>query len=159
MSPKQHALLFEHIKEQFRLSLGGIHGVSHWLRVRHLGLELAGHTGANPEVVSCFALLHDSQRHDEHFDHHHGRRAANFAVSLCGTLLHLDAHAVEQLRIACLGHSRGRRHKDPTVRTCWDADRLDLWRLGIEPDPALLLNDAARQPDMIAQARALALRK
>ncbi len=30
-------------------------------------------------------------------------------------------------------HSNGAVDADPTVQTCWDADRLDLGRVGIKP--------------------------
>jgi hypothetical protein len=34
---------------------------------------------------------------------------------------------------ACAGHSEGFIDADIMVQTCWDADRLDLGRVGIEP--------------------------
>ena len=30
-------------------------------------------------------------------------------------------------------HSDGAVDSDPTIQTCWDADRLDLGRVGIKP--------------------------
>jgi uncharacterized protein len=36
--------------------------------------------------------------------------------------------------------------------TCWDADRLDLGRVGIRPDPARLCNEAARHPKLLSEA-------
>jgi uncharacterized protein len=41
---------------------------------------------------------------------------------------------------------------DITIQTCWDADRLDLGRVGIVPDPARLCTVAARDPDLIRWA-------
>ena len=41
-------------------------------------------------------------------------------------------------------HSDGRVDADVTVQTCWDADRLDLGRVGKRPDPRLLCTPAAR---------------
>ena len=41
---------------------------------------------------------------------------------------------------------------DATVLTCWDADRLDLGRVGIRPDPKYLCTPAARDPEMLASA-------
>jgi uncharacterized protein len=35
-------------------------------------------------------------------------------------------------------HSEGAVHADPTVQTCWDADRLDLGRVGVMPDAKFL---------------------
>ena len=38
------------------------------------------------------------------------------------------------------------------VQTCFDADRLDLARVGKTPDPAVLSTDAAREPETIRWA-------
>ena len=40
--------------------------------------------------------------------------------------------------------------EDPTVGACWDADRLDLPRVGIQPDPALFSTARAHEgpPDI-----------
>ena len=46
---------------------------------------------------------------------------------------------------------------DITVQTCWDADRLDLGRVGIRPDPRRLCTAAARNPRMIEAAFARSL--
>jgi hypothetical protein len=34
---------------------------------------------------------------------------------------------------------------NPTIGCCWDADRLDLSRVGIEPDTELMSTDAGRR--------------
>ena len=41
---------------------------------------------------------------------------------------------------------------DLTVQVCWDADRLDLGRVGIEPIPEKLCTEPARDSKMIAWA-------
>ena len=46
--------LMEFARSEFRLDWHGIHGAGHWARVRHNGLMLAAHTGANPRVVEYF---------------------------------------------------------------------------------------------------------
>jgi uncharacterized protein len=46
---------------------------------------------------------------------------------------------------------------DVTVQTCWDADRLDLGRVGIRPVASRLCTPAARAPDVIAWAYARSL--
>ena len=43
---------------------------------------------------------------------------------------------------------------DITVQTCWDADRLDLGRVGVYPEPARLCTDAARRLIKWADGRA-----
>ena len=58
----------------------------------------------------------------------------------------------KQLETACREHSDGRLHGDLTVRTCWDADRLDLGRVGIRPDPDRLSTPHARDEGLIRVA-------
>ena len=53
---------------------------------------------------------------------------------------------------ACMGHSTERDDPDITVQTCYDADRLDLGRVSVTPDPRFLCTDAARQRTMICWA-------
>ena len=47
---------------------------------------------------------------------------------------------------ACEGHSSGRTVEDITVCTCWDADRLDLGRVGIQPKAQYLCTAPAKDP-------------
>jgi uncharacterized protein len=53
------------------------------------------------------------------------------------------------LGFACEEHTNGGVAPDPTVGACWDADRLNLWRVGIRPDPRLLTTGAARSEGRI----------
>ena len=85
------------IREQFLLDWSGIHGVSHWARVRNNGLRLAEHTGARPDVVELFAFLHDTQRKNDYQDLNHGVRAADFAKTLQGNLFTLDDDGLDLL--------------------------------------------------------------
>ncbi len=146
------------LRAQFALDWKGIHGAGHWARVRRNGLRLAATTGASPRVVTLFAWLHDSRRLDDGRDPMHGPRAADLARMLRGHLFDLADADFERLVRACAGHTAGRWDEDVTVRTCWDADRLDLGRVGIMPDPAYLCTDAARDPAMIQWAYRRSLR-
>ena len=121
-----------------------LHGLAHWERVRENGVALAGATdGADPEVVGLFALFHDSMRVNDGSDPDHGRRGSALARELAG-LLPLEHWQLEQLTTACDGHTDGFVSDDPTVGACWDADRLDLPRVGIRPEARLLSTAAAR---------------
>ena len=42
------------------------------------------------------------------------------------------------LFVACAGHTDHPTDDDPTVQACWDADRLDLGRVGARIDPLWL---------------------
>lgn len=133
------------IRVQYRLNWLGIHGVRHWARVRKVGLQLAEITGARKDVVELFAFLHDSCRHGDGRDPDHGRRAAAFARQLRGNHLTLDDEGFALLCQAMESHTNGLIDADVTVQTCWDADRLDLVRIDIQPKAERLCTDAARQ--------------
>jgi uncharacterized protein len=142
-------ILFHAVLEGYALPWGGDHGVAHWARVLENGLRLAEETGADLGVVRLFAVLHDSRRVNEATDPEHGPRAAEFARSLRGQLFDLPDHEFRLLHRACAGHTHERTHPDVTIQTCWDADRLDLGRVGIMPHPSRLCTEAARRPEMI----------
>lgn len=141
--------LIKIIRNQFVLEWTGIHGAPHWARVRENGLRLADLTGANPRVIELFAFLHDSRRLNDGRDPAHGARAAEFVRILAGSEFDLEPNELELLVGACHGHSDGLTVGDITVLTCWDADRLDLGRVGIAPDPARLCTEAARDPKIL----------
>ncbi len=144
--------LIVHIKEQFLLDWLGVHGVPHWARVLVNARRLAKRTGANLRVVELFSFFHDSQRQSEGTDPEHGPRAAQWISSLNGRFFSLDDHELQLLQTACKDHSKGYTTGDITVCTCWDADRLNLGRVGIKPDPAFLCTQIARDKAIIEWA-------
>lgn len=137
--------LIDLLRLRFTLDWRGIHGVSHWARVRRNGLRLAAQTGARTDVVELFAFLHDTCRLTDGIDPEHGKRAAEFARALQGNFFRLDESGLELLCLALLTHTHGQSTQDVTIQTCWDADRLDLARLNIQPDSARLMTAAARE--------------
>ena len=141
--------LIELVRQEFALPWYGIHGISHWVRVRENGLRLAKVTDANTDVIEFFAFLHDSKRLDDGWDLDHGRRAAKFIRTLQGSLVNLADQDFDRLVYACERHSDGLIEADITVQTCWDADRLDLGRIGIKPNSRYLCTHAAREQTMI----------
>lgn len=120
-----------------------LHGETHWRRVATAGLELAPETGADPLLVLLFALLHDAFRSSDGGDQEHGRLAADFVADNADTLK-LDRARIGVLREALAAHSDGQTSRDPTIGTSWDADRLQLGRVGCDIDPAFLSTEAAR---------------
>ncbi len=146
-------LLIDLLRLKFCLNLNGIHGVAHWARVRSNGLRLARDNGANTRIIEYFAFLHDVCRRNNGRDPDHGARAARFSRHLRDRHLDLDDEEFLILVAAIGGHTHGVAHHDITVQTCWDADRLDLARVGIEPEPMRLCTAAARDPLVIASAR------
>jgi uncharacterized protein len=150
--PLNIPLILQAILEEYVLPWDGDHGIAHWARVLENGLRLAGETGADIQVVQLFAILHDSQRVNESLDPKHGPRAAAYALELRGLLFDLPDPAFRLLQRACAGHTYERTHPDVTIQTCWDADRLDLGRVGITPHPSRLCTEAAKRPETIEWA-------
>jgi len=151
--------LIDAIHRQYRLSWNGIHGIGHWARVRENGLRIAAQIpGINTQVVELFAVFHDARRENDGGDPGHGRRGAELANELRGSFFDLTDDDFELLCTACHLHTDGFTGGDITVQTCWDADRLDLQRVGKTPDPARLCTIAARDPDLMAWANERACR-
>jgi uncharacterized protein len=141
------------IRSHFALDWTGIHGATHWARVRVNGLAIAAKNGARTDVVELFAFLHDSCRVQDGYDTGHGSRAADLALSLRGRVFEIDDRGFELLAHACETHSDGLMEGDPTLQACWDADRLDLWRVYIDVDPKRLATSVAREPATFDSAK------
>ena len=128
-----------------RWTLGELHGISHWERVERNGLLLA-----TPEcdvtVIRLFAYLHDSCREDDSYDEEHGPRAAKMIVGLRKTLLKdLSDQQFETLQKAIRLHTNTLSTGNPTINACFDADRLDLDRVNITPDPAKMASAKGKE--------------
>ncbi|MBL6985220.1 MAG: hypothetical protein ISR74_06460 [Candidatus Thioglobus sp.] len=121
-----------------------IHGVKHWQTVERNAHYLAEFNDADSEVLSYFAYFHDCMRENEYRDRGHGPRAAVFAKQH-RDLIPLNDIQFKQLTDACKGHTHGTRPECITINTCWDADRLDLLRVGIIPDANRLHNEEAKR--------------
>ncbi len=148
--------ILKELLPDYKLAIRGTHGVTHWARVLENGLRIAEATGADSEVVTLFALFHDCCRINEGGDHGHGLRGAERAKSLRGSLVQLDDARFDLLYEACRLHTDGLTAGDITVQACWDADRLDLARVHIWPDPRRLCTEAARELLPWANPRAVA---
>jgi uncharacterized protein len=140
--PLNLTLVLHAVLEEYTLPWDGPHGIAHWARVLENGLRLAPETGALIEIV----------RVSEGGDPDHGPRAAELSRELRGVVFDLPDREFGLLHRACAGHTHERTHRDVTIQTCWDADRLDLGRVGIMPEPAYLCTEVARRPETIRWA-------
>ena len=126
-------------------TLGPLHGISHWDRVYEHGKQLAT-PEVNSLVVALFAYLHDSCRLADGMDMGHGPRAAEWIDTLRDTYLKdVPAEDLELLKEACRLHTTTPCTGNPTIDACFDADRLDLWRAGIIPDPDRMATKKGRE--------------
>jgi uncharacterized protein len=136
--------LWRRVVAQFRLPAHSLHSEDHWKRVERYGLYVGQHSGADLLVVRLFALFHDSQRQSDSGDPDHGPRAASYAGQLCGKEFSLEPEQLTLLQLACRDHTRGYTSSDPTIGACWDADRLDLDRVGARLDAEYMSTDAGQ---------------
>lgn len=126
--------LWQTLSARFRLGEDSLHGPDHWRRVERHGLRLAQATpGADVVVVRLFTVFHDAERVNESSDPDHGHRAAELVKRRCGEWFALNDGQLRNLCTACKYHADGETTDDPTIGCCWDADRLDLPRIGIGP--------------------------
>lgn len=121
--------------------LGPIHGIEHWKRVERNGLLLAT-DDVNIKVVRLFAYLHDHKRLSDGWDLEHGRRASENLDNIRQILLsELTDDEFVMLKRACMEHTIIHRTGIPTIDACFDADRMDLPRVGYMPDPVRMASE------------------
>jgi uncharacterized protein len=138
----------EYVLSIFTCGMQSIHGPSHWQRVETLGLDIAKSSGADLLVVRLFALLHDSCRQNDGADPDHGPRAAEMLNRIVPAIFTLDQGRFDSLKEAIRLHTSGLTTEDPTIGTCWDADRLDIVRVGMTPSAQYMSTEAGK--DMAA---------
>ena len=118
-----------------KMGSGSVHGIAHWDRVAK-NADLLNTSDVDLLVVKVFAYIHDVERDDDSYDFQHGPRAAELVDEIRETeLAFLNDGEIRQLKKACELHTTTWRTEDATVNACFDADRLDLGRVGIMPDP------------------------
>jgi uncharacterized protein len=121
------------LKGESKLFHSPIHGFKHWRTVEKSGLYLSQFNDGDPEVISHFAYFHDCMRVNEHRDDGHGKRGGEYALAH-KDLLTLTDNQLDVLYKACAGHTGGRSPSCDTIACCWDADRLDIRRVGFKAD-------------------------
>ncbi len=123
----------------------GVHGMEHSLNVMVNGVLLSLLNGANLKVITLFAVNHDIRRFDDHTDPEHGKRAAILLRALRrNNKIELEESEFEELCCACENHTAQTKSGNITIDTCYDADRLDLTRIGIAPDPNRMATQLGR---------------
>jgi uncharacterized protein len=132
------------IAQQYRLDPTHIHGLSHWARVMENGLRLSKTEGGDETVIRLFAIFHDACRLNQSVDPGHGLRGAILAERTLGNLALVSKRQLDLLMLACRDHTNGKISAERTIQICWDADRLDLARAAIIPNPDYLCTASAR---------------
>lgn len=149
------------------------HGFYHWFRVLERGLMIADQEDVDASVIIAFSFLHDAFRENDGVDLDHGEIAAKAINDFLYKNLNLDKRQIQVLCFACKYHSNGyvvgnldkkqysiENFNDKelnTVGACWDADRLDLARVGIYPDRDYLSTNTAKNVGIISLANKAAM--
>lgn len=120
-----------------------IHGLHHLCRVAYLAGRFAAsmHTCVESAVVGGY--LHDCARQDDGDGNAHAHDSANLACQIMKSYyFHLD---IERICSGIYCHADGTTTADPLIGCIWDADRIDLTRLGIEVNEEFLSTDIGKR--------------
>ena len=127
----------------------GLHGMSHLRRVASTAGRIASLISEDVEAAVVTGFLHDCARTDDGGGTSHAHDSACVAKNILPTCYpHLD---VDRLCAGIAGHADGVVTDDLLIGSVWDADRLDLVRLGIEVDLGLLSTSVARRVAIVRQ--------
>jgi len=137
--------LWHQISREFQCARDSVHGPSHWRRVERNGLLVAKRSRTVEQVVRLLAVFHDSRREHDGWDDSHGARGAAYAGSLRGVLFEISDEHFELLHYTCTWHTHGLLSDEPTIGTCWNADRLDLGRVGTRPHAKCMSTEFGRE--------------
>lgn len=133
-----------------------LHGVAHWTRVHRYGLLLADTlelSSTQKIAIALFGWTHDLARTNDGGGNQHSIDGADYVVDVTNTLFsNFPRDTLDIVRCAIYYHSDGMTAEEAlyqhslkdnltwsrddilnTLGCCWDADRLDLLRLGIAP--------------------------
>ena len=120
-----------------------IHGLPHLRQVALVAGRFAAHLGEDVEAAMVMGFFHDCARiHDGG-----GTQHAHDSAQLARPIITADFPHFDVARL-CDGiahHADGTITDDFLIGCLWDADRLDLRRLGITPNPRLLSTPIARR--------------
>ncbi|HBG14571.1 MAG TPA: hypothetical protein DDW96_04515 [Synergistaceae bacterium] len=120
-----------------------LHGIPHLRRVAILSGRLSKAVGEDVESAVVMGFLHDSARKNDGNDIEHAHDSAILARELIERFFpHLD---VDRICDAIEGHADGEVTKDPLTACLWDADRLELKRIGRTIDTELLSTKVAKR--------------
>lgn len=146
--------------ENYKSFKSRTHGVSHWERVAQVGMDIGRELKLDNVAlwsIKAFGWTHDLWRTHDGRCRKHGRDGFENLLSLdCKLIQQLPEQERELIRLAIRYHSDGfiageafdlglfetvelneQRIVD-IVGCCWDADRLDLARIGMIPRRCLI---------------------
>jgi len=135
-----------------------MHGERHWRAVAWAGLRISElRPDLSRIILVAFGLLHDCRRETDDWDPDHGARAARVALRSRPLKRLAGVEGRELVAEACRLHERGPiTPASAQIGACWDADRVNLVRLGFSLDPryfSILSREGGTLDAVAAQTR------
>lgn len=144
--------VMKQVMNEFHLKNSVIHGISHWSRVFYYGATLSKIHNIDLEIIAYFSIFHDSKRMLEDDEPEHGPSAAEFFKKL-DSIIFIKPENKEIIYEACRTHNLVDSTDIKEIGVCYDADRLDLWRVSLEPSDKYLHFDISKQNETKDSAR------
>jgi len=147
MTRQQIERLIEATEEVSSSRESACHGPQHWRCVSLVGVRLCDVTrGADTLVAFLFGLFHDAMRLNDWDDPGHGARGAALLRRFYDEgLVPISVPQFEATVLACQTHTEAAPTKRAVLGVCYDADRLNLWRVCVRPEPAYLSTNAGKE--------------
>lgn len=150
MGKKIHQYLINQINEvetksfpHLKCLSTNIHGISHLRRVAYLSGRYAYILKINLNDAVIAGYLHDCARENDSNGNSHAYESAYLAKGIIQG--NLPVTNINKIFYTIYHHADGITTKDPFMGCIWDADRLNLLRIGIIPNEKLLSTQLAKR--------------
>ncbi len=152
--------ILKEIIDNFYLDLdNGVHGIDHWTRVLINGIQLSERNkNINKNIIIAFAFFHDIKRTVEDKEPEHGYNGGRYLLKY-KYKINLTKEELNTCYEACVDHTNVKNHTDINIGACWDADRLDLYRVGVMPDLDYLNLEESKNKELIKETTARSWQK
>lgn len=120
-----------------------IHGVQHLRQVAFLAGRFAYSLNVDYKTAIIGGYLHDCARSDDGGGNSHAHESAFLAKRIIET--NWSSTDIDKIFYAIYYHADGLNTNDPFIGCIWDADRLNLVRLGLIPKVELLSTEFAKR--------------
>lgn len=120
-----------------------IHGINHLRQVAYLAGRFAYSINECEETAIIGGYLHDCARENDGNGNSHAHESALLATKIISKFY--PEINIERVYNAIFFHADGLITDDPFIGCIWDADRLNLVRIGIIPKVELLSTEVAKR--------------
>ena len=149
---------------EYRCCEGSTHGRQHWAQVHKLVLALSEQLQLKPWAQACvevFAWTHELARKNDATEEQHSLESSEYFLRISSRIFpELDTRQRKLIALAIAHHADGTTAWEhildkgnpiadledsclaDILGCCWDADRLDLLRMGVIPESKIMSTSA-----------------